>query len=139
IDLWLGNAETGKRIVRLVKSALDPNFEELRLLYSQSAFSPDGKTLAFTGQHKGRDKLYLMDIKSKNTVRRMDLPLEGVTNPSWSPDGKRIAFSGNHGGLTDLYIVDVDGKNLRQLTNDVFGDQQPQWSPDGLLIVFATD
>ena len=139
IDLWLGNAETGKRIDRLVKSALDPNFEELRLLYSQSAFSPDGRTLAFTGQHKGRDKLYLLDVRTKETVRRMDLPIEGVTNPSWSPDGKRIAFSGNKGGLTDLYIVDVDGKNLLQLTSDVYGDQQPHWSPDGRTIAFATD
>ncbi|HEY9479424.1 MAG TPA: hypothetical protein VIP79_05015, partial [Gemmatimonadaceae bacterium] len=42
IDLWLADARTGKRITRLVKSALDPNFEELQLLYSQSAFSPDG-------------------------------------------------------------------------------------------------
>ena len=139
IDLWLGNAETGKRIDRLVKSALDPNFEELRLLYSQSSFSPDGRTLAFTGQHKGRDKLYLLDVKSKNTVRRMDLPLESITNPTWSPDGTRLAFSGSRGGLTDLFIVDVDGKNLRQLTDDVYGDQQPSWSPDGRTIVFATD
>jgi hypothetical protein len=139
IDLWLGNAETGKRIDRLVKSALDPNFEELRLLYSQSSFSPDGRTLAFTGQHKGRDKLNLLDVRTKEMVRRMDLPLEGVTNPAWSPDGTRLVFSGNHGGLTDLYIVDVDGKNLRQLTKDIFGDLQPQWSPDGRTIAFATD
>ena len=42
IDLWLGDGETGKRIKRLVKITTDPNFEELRLLYSQSSFSPDG-------------------------------------------------------------------------------------------------
>ena len=43
IDLWLGDAETGKRTARLVRSTFDPDFEELRLLYSQSAFSPDGQ------------------------------------------------------------------------------------------------
>jgi len=139
IDLWLGNAETGKRIKRLIKSTFDPNFEELRLLYSQSSFSPDGKSLAFTAQREGRDVLYLMDVKSRKTTHRFDLKLEGITGPSWSPDGKRLVFSGNHGGITDLFIVDADGNNFRQLTNDVYGDLQPQWSPDGRTIAFASD
>ena len=139
IDLWLGDAETGKRIARLVKSTFDPNFEELRLLYSQSAFSPDGKQLAFTAQRGGRDVLYLLDVKSRKEIKRFDLPLEGVTGPSWSPDGKRIVFSGSNGGLTDLFIVDVETSHLDRLTNDRYGDLQPQWSPDGKMIAFASD
>ena len=139
IDLWLGDAETGKRIKRLVKSTFDPNFEELRLLYSQSSFSPDGKLLAFTAQREGRDVLYLLDVRSRKTVRRFSMPLEGITGPSWSPDGKRLVFSGSSGGITDLYVVDHEGKNLKQLTKDVYGDLQPQWSPDGKQIAFATD
>ena len=43
IDLWLGDAKTGKRVSRLVKSTFDPNYQEIGLLYSQSSFSPDGK------------------------------------------------------------------------------------------------
>ena len=139
IDLWLGDAETGKRIARLVKSTFDPNFEELRLLYSQSAFSPDGKTLAFTAQREGKDVLYLLDVKSRKEIKRFDLPLEGVTGPSWSPDGQRLVFSGSNGGLTDLYIVDVATNNLERLTRDRYGDLQPQWSPDGKMIAFASD
>jgi WD40 repeat protein/surface antigen Omp85-like protein len=140
IDLWLGDAETGKRIKRLVKSTFDPNFEELRLLYSQSAFSPDGKYLAFTAQREGRDVLYLLDVRSRNrTEHRFDLKLEGITGPSWSPDGKRLVFSGSKGGVTDLYVVDTDGQNFRRLTEDRYGDLQPQWSPDGRTIAFATD
>jgi WD40 repeat protein len=138
IDLWLGNAETGKRIKRLVKSAFDPNFEELRLLYSQSAFSPDGKSLAFTSQMQGRDVLWVLDIRSEKQ-RKIELPLEGITGPTWSPDGTKLVFSGNRGGITDLFVVNVDGTNLKQLTDDVYGDNQPQWSPDGRQIAFATD
>ena len=139
IDLWLANAETGKRIKRLVKSTLNPDFEELRILYSQSAFSPDGKLLAITAQSTGRDQLVLLDVRTQKTVKRFRLELEGITGPTWSPDGKRIAFSGNRGGITDLYVVDTDGANFRQLTDDVYGDLQPQWSPDGRTIAFATD
>jgi WD40 repeat protein len=139
IDLWLGDAETGKRIKRLVKSTFDPNFEELRLLYSQSAFSPDGRLLAFTAQSEGRDVLYLLDVRKRETVRKFELDLEGITSPTWSPDGARLVFSGNRGGITDLYMVNADGSGLRQLTNDRFGDLQPQWSPGGDRLAFATD
>src|SRR4030095_12531350 len=122
LDLLLGDAEKGKRIERLVKSTVDPNFEELRVLYSQSAFSPDGKLIAVTGQWSGKDALYVVDVQSPGKRRRLHVPLEGVTGPTWSPDGKRIAFSGNKGGITDLYIVDADGKNLYRLTDDRYGD-----------------
>ena len=139
IDLWLADARTGKRIKRLVESTINPNFEELRLLYSQSSFSNDGRTLAFTAQREGKDVLYLMDVASAKIRDRIDLPLDGVTSPVWSPDDRQLAFSGTRGGISDLYIVDVTGKNLRQLTNDAYGDLQPAWSPDGRRIAFASD
>ena len=139
IDLWLADARTGKRIKRLVESTTNPNFEELRLLYSQSAFSNDGRTLAFTAQREGKDVLYLMDVAKASVRARLDLPVDAVTSPVWSPDDRQLAFSGTHGGITDLYVVNSDGKSLRQLTNDLYGDLQPAWSPDGRRIAFATD
>ena len=95
------------------------SFEELRVLYSQSALSArtDG-TLAMTAQKMGRDIMYLFDVQNGREVRRFDLDLESVTNPSWSPDGQRIVFSGTHGGITDLYVVNADGTGFRQLTDD---------------------
>ena len=139
IDLWLADAETGKRSGRIVKSVLDPNFEELQLLYSQSAFSPDGRMLALTAQRRGKDVLYLFDVHAHRQIKRFDLPLEGVTSPTWSPDGTHLAFSGSAGGITDVYTVRADGSGFTRLTNDEFGDFQPQWSPDGKTIAFASD
>ncbi len=139
IDLWLADAETGKRVTRLVKSTFNPDFEELRVLYSQSAFSPDGRWLAVTGQRHGKDVLNIFDVRSRRQTARFDLPLESVTGPSWSPDGRRLVVSGSVGGITDLYIVNATGSGLRRLTNDRFGDLQPQWSPDGRTIAFASD
>ena len=139
IDLWLADAHTGKRIARLVKSTFDPNFEELQILYSQSAFSPDSKRLAFTALGEGKEVLYILDVASRKRIARIELPLDGITSPSWSPDAKHLVFSGDHGGITDLYTIDADGRGLTQLTNDRYGDLQPQWSPDGTMIAFATD
>ncbi|MEO7510340.1 MAG: hypothetical protein ABIZ91_01155 [Gemmatimonadaceae bacterium] len=139
-DLWLGDGETGKRIKRLVTSVLNPDFEELRLLYSQSSFSPDGRQLAFTAQRDGKDVLYLLDVPRRKVTKVFDkLPLDVVMSPSWSPDGREIVFQGYDDGINDLWIVDVATSKLRQLTNDKHAEMQPQWSPDGKTIVFATD
>jgi WD40 repeat protein len=139
IDLWLGDARTGKRERRLVKSTTSTDFEELQLLYSQSSFSPDGRLLAFTALRKGRDVIYIEDVEHGSIVRRIDLPVEVAASPSWSPDGTRLVFCGTTGGISDLYVVDANGKNVQQLTNDPYGDAMPQWSPDGRTIAFVSD
>lgn len=139
VDLWMADAVTGKRVKRLVKSTLDPNYEEIGLLYSQSAFSPDGTKLAFSALAGGQEVLYVLNVAKQKRIATLRLPLDGATGPSWSPDGTKLVFSGTKGGISDIYIVDADGKNLTQLTNDKYGDVMPEWSPDGRTIAFSTE
>ncbi|MCL4213756.1 MAG: PD40 domain-containing protein [Gemmatimonadales bacterium] len=139
LDLYLADATTGKRIKRLTKSTLDPEFEELRYAYSQGSFSPDGRYFAFTAQRKGKDVLYVYDLRRKRVDRRLDTHLQQMIGPSWSPDGRKIVFSGSDGGLSDLYVIDADGKNLQRLTKDPYGDLMPQWSPDGRYVAFVSE
>lgn len=139
IDLYLGDANTGKRLKRLVATTTNARFEELRLLYSQGSFSPDSKKFAFTAQTEGRDVLSIADVATGHVVQYDKIPLDGVLSPSYSPDGKHIVFSGFAQGITDLYIIDADGKNLRRLTQDRYAALMPQWSPDGTRIAYATD
>jgi len=138
-DMYLANAETGKRIKRLVKTTTNPDFEQLRFIYSQPSFSPDAKLLAFTGQSGGRDVLYVMNVKSRRIIKRFDFELDQVLSPSFSPDGRRIVFSGMRRGTSDLYIASLDSDGYQQVTKDPYGDLQPQWSPDGRTIAFTSD
>ncbi len=138
-DLYLADAETGKRIARLVKTTTNPDFEQLRFIYSQPSFSPDGKYIAFTGQRGGRDVLYLLDIKTRKVIRDFDFQLDQILSPSFSPDGQNIVFSGMKQGTSDLYVTPTAGGELRRLTQDSYGDLQPQWSPDGRTIAFISD
>ena len=139
LDLYLADATTGKRLKRLTTSTLNPEFEELRYIYSQSSFSPDGRTLAFTAQSGGKDVIYLEDVRSLNVIRRLDTGLDGMVGPTWSPDGKQIIFSGAKGGFTNLYKVDSDGRNLQQITTGDFAALMPAWSPDGRRVAFVSD
>ncbi|MGH7653902.1 MAG: hypothetical protein ACREN6_04500 [Gemmatimonadaceae bacterium] len=139
LDLYLADATTGKRIKRLTHSALNPEFEELRYAYSQSAFSPDGRILAFTAQTGGKDVIYLENVKNLDIERRLDTGLDGMIGPTFSPDGKQIIFSGAKGGFTNLYKIDADGRNLQQITTGDWAALMPAWSPDGRRVAFVSD
>jgi len=139
VDLYLADAETGRVKRRLVKSTLNSNFESLRFINSAGSFSPDGRYFAIAAKHKDRDDLVILDVKRDREVRRIAIPLNGLTTPAWSPDGKQLVFTGYDGGLSDLFIVNADGSDLRRLTNDKYADLQPSWSPDGKTIAFTTD
>ncbi|HEV8410253.1 MAG TPA: hypothetical protein VGQ30_07075 [Gemmatimonadaceae bacterium] len=139
LDLYLADATTGKRIKRLTASTMNPEFEEMRYIYSQSAFSPDGRTIAYTAQTGGKDVIYLEDVRTGGINRRLDTGLESMIGPSFRPDGKQLVFSGAKGGFTNLYMIDVDGRNLHQITTGDFAALMPTWSPDGRRVAFVSD
>jgi hypothetical protein len=136
-DLWLADGD-GRPLRRLARGGRSPGLESLRFMSSGPAFSPDGKTLAFTARAGGGDVLVLVDERGR-TLRRIDLPLRGVETPRWSPDGRRIVVSGTADGRSDLWSVNRDGTGLQRLTDDRWAALLPAWSPDGGSIAFVTD
>src|SRR5437773_11196600 len=120
VDLYLADAETGKVLRRLVKSTISSNYESLRFINSAGSFSPDGRYFAIAAKRKDRDDLVILDVQKDEEVRRIPLPLNGLTTPSWSPDGKQLVFTGYDGGVTDLFVVNADGSKLHRPTNDKY-------------------
>ena len=139
IDLWLGDGNTGKPIKRLLSSSFSGNYESFRYLASSAAWSEDGSMLAFAAKRGGKDDIVIVDPKNNHEIRRITVPISGVSTPAFSPDGKRLVFTGLDGGISDLYTINVDGTDLRRLTNDKFADLHPVWSPDGKTIAFSSD
>ncbi|HUE76461.1 MAG TPA: hypothetical protein VMM83_00840 [Longimicrobiales bacterium] len=140
VGLFLADARTGEVVKRLANSQSDLHFDALSFLSSAGAWSPDGRLMAFTVFAEGDEELAILDVETRNVVRRIRIRGVGaVTTPAWSPDGRTIALSGNRGGLSDLYLVDVESGAVEQLTNDRYADLQPSWSPDGTTLAFVSD
>src|SRR5437879_2647951 len=117
VDLYLADAETGKVLRRLVKSTLSSNYESLRFINSAGSWSPDGRYFAIAAKRRDRDDLVILDEKKDEEVRRIPLPLNGLTTPSWSPDGRSLAFVSDRSGISNVVLYDFADANIYQLTD----------------------
>jgi len=111
------------------------------------AWSPDGKTIAFSGTRGSpyEDGILLMNPDGTN-VRDIGLPTGGNECATWSPDSSKLAFC-HHGGDGNwaVWTVNADGSDPRQLTHPTLtlprgsgGDSPGPWSPDGKRLAFGS-
>ena len=116
---------------------------------SNIAWSPDGRTIAFSGQHGGISDLYLVD-RTAGTVRQLTNDRYADIQPTWSPDGRTIAFSTDRGAQTDfntmsfspLQLATIDVATGRISVFSPFSRGKhinPQYSPDGQSLFFISD
>lgn len=117
---------------------------------STVAWSPDGNTIAISGQTTGVSDLFLYDF-STNNVRRLTDDKFADLQPSWSPDGRTIAFVSDRGALgggieqlsfsqMGISTIEVSSAVVRQLP--LFPNTKhlnPQFAPDGKSVYFIAN
>jgi Tol biopolymer transport system component len=100
-------------------------------------WSPDGKSLVFTG---GRDNEF--DIYKIPSTGGEEINLtksSGLDDgPEFTPDGKYIYFNSTRSGTMQIWRMKPDGTNQEQITNDEYNNWFPHISPDGKWIVFLS-
>lgn len=100
-------------------------------------WSPDNKTMIFTGDRKGQYDIYAVDVESgKETQLTNQKTLDDGSE--FCPDGNYIFFNSVRTGTMKLWRMDADGKNQTQLTFDGYNDWFPHVSPDMKWIVFIS-
>lgn len=97
------------------------------------AWSPDGRTLAYSTDRGGSFDLWLRDMATGED-RQLTHFKDAALSPAWSRDGKQLAFLSQTGGL---FLADVATGGTRRLYEDLWEPGKPSWSPDGRTIAYA--
>jgi Tol biopolymer transport system component len=140
-DIFIADAD-GSHVRNLTATPLETE--------AAATWSPDGKTIAFSGRDSQGLGIFL--INSDGTSRRRlptTLPDLSPDVAAWSPDGSRLAVSAlntNRAGLPpiapDLWVIFTikpDGTDQRLVTPAMDHARFPSWSPDGSQIVYTID
>jgi len=115
-------------------------------VYSPS-FSPDGKSMVFTGIKNGMSDIYIIDIETQKLTRLTEDTYDD-RDPVFSPQGDIIVFSSDREDASDslwhygdyaLFRIDRNGKGIEQLTERESSLGNPVFSNDGKKIVFVSD
>jgi Tol biopolymer transport system component len=98
------------------------------------AISPDGQSLAFLVQRRGRTQLYVMNADGSG-ARRIAEELDVRGTPAWSPDGQWLAVAANRDGEPRLFRIPVGGGTPVLLVKEYSID--PAWAPSGRFLVYS--
>lgn len=104
-----------------------------------SAWSPDGKRLAFYAKYDDRKTWSIHTINIDGTDRRRltDSQFHWDNAPTWSPDGSKIAFAKAYKNAEDvwqheIWIMNADGTDQQQIQGLSGGG--PSFAPDGRIV-----
>jgi TolB protein len=102
------------------------------------SWSPDGKSLIYTGGRGGEFDIYSIAADGTGTEVKLT-DFKGLDDgPEFTPDGKYIYFNSVRGGKMQIWRMKPDGKDPEQITNDGFNNWFPHISPDGQWIAFIS-
>jgi WD40-like Beta Propeller Repeat len=101
------------------------------------SWAPGGDRIAYFVRTEKHKTLILHNAVSGKIDKRVELrSVDMPESPDISPDGRHVAFSALSGAIGDIFIVDVETGEVKNVTNDQFGDFAPTYAPDGKSLVY---
>lgn len=104
-----------------------------------SAWSPDGKRIAFYSKYDDRKtwSIHTMNADGTERKRLTNLQYAWDNSPTWSPDGSKIAFArayrdSSEVGHYEIWIMNADGTDQRKINGLEGGG--PYFTRDGKIL-----
>lgn len=102
------------------------------------AFSPDGKSVVFSGIAGTSRDIFLLDLESK-ALKNLTSDAAYDTAPVISPDGRFVYHTKSVGGLEKIVRFPIaDPSKVEQVTWGEGNDDDAALSPDGKRLYFAS-
>ncbi len=121
-DLWLVDSG-GVESVRLTND---------KWIERNPRWSPDGDMLAYVTKRNrtaaNSDQLWMLDVREGQVFELTDLPLSGLSAPTWSFDGQTIAYSAWTEHVPRIWLTDTETGERIEIARQ---ELNPLWSPDG--------
>jgi TolB protein len=135
---WVRETENGKQVVAADADGYGETALTGASINLLPAWTPDGRTVAFTTFRDGAAHIYTVDAFSR-AVRPLVLTGDFATGATYAPDGLRFTYSASVNDNTDVYVSQTNGSAGRRLTDSRGIDISATWSPDGKQIAFISD
>jgi Tol biopolymer transport system component len=103
-------------------------------------WSPDGKTLVFSGRRNGAFNIYTIPAigGDETQLTHNTDASKKEDSPEYSPNGQFIYFNSQRTGSTQIWRMKPDGTAQEQLTTDDFENCFPHPSPNGRQLAFLS-
>ncbi len=135
-----------KKITSTPNAQVEQNQQNLsieRLYMTRSigatAWSPDGKTIAFVSNISNRNNIWLAPAAG-GWPTQLTVSDQRQTQPAWSPDGKWIAYISDYDGdeQWDIFFVSPRTGQVINITNTrEIAEESPTWSPNGRYLAYT--
>ena len=101
------------------------------------SWSPVGDRIAYFARKEKQKEVVLQNVLTRKIEKRFVIKsVDMAESPDISPDGKWLAFAGLRNAIGDIFTLDLETGDVKNVTNDAFGDYGPTWTPDGKGIVY---
>lgn len=101
-----------------------------------TAWSPDGKMIAFTAYGDGREGVYTAKANGNGRTRQWDRVSDTI---DWNRDGTKLAFNDYRKTKSRIFYVDFNTHEVYRLPADFSIDAYtPMWSPTEDVLAFLS-